>query len=175
MKTNTEKAKKFTNHATKLYKDGQIDKAIEVYQLAIKADKYYAKAYYKLGTLYINQDEYEKAIEYLKLAIDNNPRDAVAYNNLGCCYLSMSEYDIAIDLFNKSIIINPNYIRPYTNRATAYREIYMDDRADNDDIRSRELENSGITQPQVNDDIDANELTIEQLKSTLTTTEEAAQ
>ena len=171
MKTKTEKARKLTNHATKAYKDGKKERAIELYQAAIAEDEYYANAYYKLGTLYLKEDLYDKAIEYIELAIENNPRDPIMHNNMGCSYLSKNMYDEAIDHFNSAIKIDPNYMRPYKNRAKAYREIYMDDRARNDDNRMQELEQRRITQPQQNEEVTDGE-SAEIIKASITTIEE---
>ena len=168
MKTKTEKARKLTNHGTKAYKSGKTNQAIKLYKSAIEEDKYYAYAYYKLGTLQLKEGNYDEAIKYINQAIENNPEDPIMHNNIGCCYLSKNMYDEAIDHFNKAIKINPDYIRPYGNRANAYHEIYMDDRARNDENRMQELENNNIIQPQQEEDIKDGE-TLQEIQNTEST------
>ena len=52
---------------------GEVDRAIEDYNIAIDLNPKYAAAYYNRGLVYNNKDDFDAAIEDFSKAIDLNP------------------------------------------------------------------------------------------------------
>ena len=81
-------------------------KAIEHYELAIKANPNYERAYHKIGIVYFNLGLYEKAIEYYTKAIDINPNKIEAYHGRGIVYHMMSNHQKGVDDLTKALQID---------------------------------------------------------------------
>lgn len=70
------------------YKEKNIDKAIEMYELAIKNTKYLPDPYTNMGTIYFEKKDLKKALSYFKKASELGDRKAkrklaVVYKKLG--------------------------------------------------------------------------------------------
>ena len=81
------KAEEYCNLGAAYRAKGKYDKAIKVYNQAIKLDPDYAQAYHGLGVTYHIKEEnahynYDKAIEAYKKAIKLDPNYVKAHYNL---------------------------------------------------------------------------------------------
>jgi tetratricopeptide (TPR) repeat protein len=111
----------YNNKADFYRKQGQIDKAIELYNDAILiADKPYL-SYNQLGFLYNNQRKYDLAIQVLNKSISINGNYAGSYLNRGVSNLNIGRLDLALADFNKTLSVNPNVNAAYYNRGYTYK------------------------------------------------------
>ncbi len=118
---NIEKADKFFEKAEKAYQKNDYKKAKEYYEITIKLNPNYTKAYYNLALLLSNDyfKDYEKAKEYYEIAIKLNPKLAETYYNLANLLSNdyFKDYEKAKEYLEKAIRINPNYAAPCYNLA----------------------------------------------------------
>lgn len=91
------------------YRDDRDEKAIEVFQEAIKLDPDLAEAHFRLGLTFdaLGQEQeavgaYKKAIEKYKKHLGQNNEDAEAHYNLGQTYASLSLYNEAVGEYRQA-------------------------------------------------------------------------
>jgi tetratricopeptide (TPR) repeat protein len=101
-------------------KTGNIDKAIECFNEAIRLNPNHAIAYKNRGNAYIRMDNFEKAIENYTKAIQCDPGFAVAYHNRGNAYSHVGNLDNAIADYTRLIELNPNEGDSYVLRGSTY-------------------------------------------------------
>jgi tetratricopeptide (TPR) repeat protein len=119
---------------TKFLDDGEIDKAIDALDQAVKLDPNLAEAWFKLGiahglaekrdeTRVTNDDApankdpkarsnsekaFDKAVTAYKKVIDANPEDDVAYFNLGRAYNKLNEDEDAAKALRQAVKLKPD-------------------------------------------------------------------
>jgi tetratricopeptide (TPR) repeat protein len=104
-----------------VYNDqGNLTKAIESYEKAIKINPDAAGAYNNLGLAYKDQGNLTKAIQYYKKAIELDPDAAKAYNNLGIVYANQGNHTKAIEYYKKTIELDPDDAEAYYNLGLTY-------------------------------------------------------
>ncbi len=108
---------------------GQVDAAIEQYDIALELDPGFAQAYNNRGNAYRAKGELDRAIQDYEQALSLDPKDAFAYNNRGNVYRAKGALDRAIQDYDQAIALDPNYAVAYSNRGNAYREKGDPDRA----------------------------------------------
>src|SRR6185295_5221970 len=91
------------------YRTDDDQKAVEVFQEALKLDPELAEAHFRLGLAYDavgkeqeGQDSYKKAIEKYKKYLPDNPKDAEAYYNMGQAYAGLHLYSEAISKYREA-------------------------------------------------------------------------
>jgi tetratricopeptide (TPR) repeat protein len=100
---------------------GQIDKAIEHYQISRNLNPMHPMPPNNLGLAYSSKGFIDKAIEQFQIAIKLNPYYSDAYYNLGIAYNSKGEIDKSIEQYQIAIKLNPGHWRAYFNLGNAYR------------------------------------------------------
>ena len=118
---------------TKFLDEGEIDKAIDALDQAVKANPDLAEGWFKLGIAYglaekrdetiategIPSDEtkktkpnsekaFEKAVNAYKKIVDANPEDDVAYYNLGRAYNKLNKDEDAARALKQAVKIKPD-------------------------------------------------------------------
>lgn len=98
------------------FKEGNYDRAIDLYTKAIKKDPAHAEAYNLLGMAYrmkyrsTNELEYrEKEIRSFRKAINIEPENVNALVNLGSTLYDMNRKQEALPYLKKAIEIRPNH------------------------------------------------------------------
>lgn len=105
-----------------IYKeDNKYQKAIVLYNEAIKLDNKYIDAYMKLGYIYIIQKEYDRAIELYSEVIKIDSKFVSAYIRLGIIARIQKEYDKAIEYYNEVIKIDSKDAYTYNSLGNIYR------------------------------------------------------
>ena len=132
--------------ATDLMDDQKYKLAIEGYEIALKRDKNFVKAYDNIAICYRQHNDLDKAIKYYKKSLDIYPEGDVALMNIGVIYSEKSDFKTSIKYYNKLIKFHPknaegyfgagkNYflVKDYENALnnifTAHR-IYLEDKSD---------------------------------------------
>jgi tetratricopeptide (TPR) repeat protein len=108
---------------------GQLDRAIEDFDQAIRLNPNFAEAYVKRSIAHALKGQPDRAIEDLDQAIRLNPNYAEAFNYRGANYARKFQLDHAIADFDKAIRLNPNFAEAFSNRGNAYRRKGQLDRA----------------------------------------------
>jgi tetratricopeptide (TPR) repeat protein len=98
-----------------LYALGESDKAIDLYQRALKIDPDFVLARYDLAVAYRGLGEVEKAITEYEKVLKINPRFPEALSNLGGQYFRQGNVDKAVTHFRRAIEVYPNFIQALSN------------------------------------------------------------
>jgi len=86
------------------------NKAIEMYNQAIKLKPDYDLAYNNLGCAYYEKERYDDAITAYKKALEIEPNSKITHSNLGCAYYNKGMYEEALEEFKKELKNNPDYV-----------------------------------------------------------------
>jgi lipoprotein NlpI len=127
--TQQDLAKDFSNRGTAYGRKGQLDRAIEDFDWAIRLNPNYAEAFNYRGANYARKGQLDRAIGDFDKAIRLNPNYAQAFNNRGTAYRRKGQLDRAIEDLDQAIRLNPNYAQAFYNRGTAYNRKGQPDRA----------------------------------------------
>jgi len=122
--------KKFPNNSFILNLSGmayqRLDKdhkAINFFELALKADNANISAMNNLANSLKNTEQYFKAEQIYKKIIKINPSYINAYNNYGNLKYSLNHFNEAIELFLKALKINSEEINILITLAASYQSI----------------------------------------------------
>ncbi|MBK8956343.1 MAG: tetratricopeptide repeat protein [Saprospiraceae bacterium] len=113
-------AKAYTNRAYLYQQQGQLEKALQHYQLSLKYNVIDAEVYYNMGVIYYNTNRDSLALVSYGTALQYKPSYAEAFNGRGSVYARMGNSQKAYDDFNKCLSLDPNYALAYKNRASSY-------------------------------------------------------
>lgn len=115
-------AVKHYNHGLELQNSGFLNKAVEEYRAAIKADDRLEQAYSNLGLIYIAQNNFDKAKEAFDKALSIKPNRPNSLNGLASVLYKQKRIDEAIELWKKAIKFNPKFSAAYSNLGHAFHE-----------------------------------------------------
>jgi protein O-mannosyl-transferase len=97
---------------------GNLDKAIEYYNLALKINPTYFSVLNNLGSALSSKGDIDGSIRYYKKAIESEPNNRSIYriyNNLGIAAYHQKRFKDAVSYFEKALNVNPNYYSTYNN------------------------------------------------------------
>ena len=106
-------AREFYNQAKSAAQQGQLEKAIEFYQNAIRIDPEYGRALTGLGAIFLNQKRMDEAQALFEKAISIDPNHATALINLATIEQMRGEVESAVARLKRVITINPEYHEAY--------------------------------------------------------------
>lgn len=119
---------------------GEIDRAIEAFNEAVRLDPDNAYAYANRGIAYLDEDEPLAAVRDLTRALQLEPAIAASVRvQRGSGYLAQGSYREAVADFSEAIRLNPKDADAYQGRAEAFRKLGERARAAEDARRAREL------------------------------------
>jgi Flp pilus assembly protein TadD len=111
-----------------LLQQGQLDKAIQHQQEALRLCPGEPSALTNLGMALALQRRYPDAIKYYRLSLKSDPEQATTYNNLGAAILSNNgDPEEAVANFRQALRLKPDYDNAHLNLATV---LTMQDRFD---------------------------------------------
>lgn len=101
--------------------NGQLDKAIEQFRVALQLKPDYGDVYLNLGYIYSEQGKFDEAIKHYQRALQFTNYDLhYIYTGIGLVYLRLGLLDEAIKHFQISIKGNPRYYLSHYNLGIAY-------------------------------------------------------
>jgi tetratricopeptide (TPR) repeat protein len=83
--------------------------AKEAFIRCINADPDYAKAYYNLGCVLMDEDSLDKAIKQFNFAMQYNPTYTEAYYNRGLCHEIKNDMKAAASDYNQALAFDPGF------------------------------------------------------------------
>jgi tetratricopeptide (TPR) repeat protein len=116
----SEQSKAKFDSAMSLYKNGQLQEAIEQAKESISLDPKVSVPYTFLGNVYNELKNSEEAEKYFKKAVEINPREGGALNGLGLLYSEKGLRDKAIEFFKKAMGAAPEYYGVHVNLGKEY-------------------------------------------------------
>ncbi|PJA40645.1 hypothetical protein CO178_01795 [candidate division WWE3 bacterium CG_4_9_14_3_um_filter_34_6] len=117
-------------------RNGEFEKAVEEFKMAIQINPNYADAYHNLANTYQQMAEFNSEnSNFLQLSIDSyneaikyNPNLWQSYQNIGIIYFNAGDYENSIGFFEKAFSKNPNINLAY-NLALVYSKADKPDQA----------------------------------------------
>ncbi len=91
-----------------LFEDGNVDKAIELVQEAIKAKPKYAQAYNRLGYMLLKKGRINDALDAFESAMKINPALHSSQTGTGLALLKKGDAKGAETIVKKALILNPH-------------------------------------------------------------------
>jgi TonB family protein len=97
--------------ALKLFRDGELEKALDVLKRAVKENSRDGEAWYYLGVVYLHLSEFKKGADAFKKAVEMRP-DLAAPAQAGYAYALVlrNKLDSAALAANKALAIDPNNV-----------------------------------------------------------------
>ena len=90
------------------FQNGDTEKAVESYELALQKFPDFRRARKNLGLLMVQVNEFDGAVEQLTKAIELGERDGRAYGLLGYCYVNKENYVAAEAAYRNAILQQPD-------------------------------------------------------------------
>ncbi|UCE27787.1 MAG: tetratricopeptide repeat protein, partial [Candidatus Coatesbacteria bacterium] len=109
--------------ASTFRKEGDYEKAEEVFFRAIAAAPDYIYAYNNLSLMYSVTGEMEKAAEYARRSIKLLKGSAVPWHTLGMYYMVQGQFRTALDHFLAAYSYDPGYAKAAYNAACCYARL----------------------------------------------------
>ena len=99
---------------------GQLDRALEDYDEAIRLSPANTNNFNLRGSVYDSKGQPERALQDYNQALKLDPNSSTAYNNRGLAYVHLDQTDRGIQDYTQAVKLNPNYSTAYSNRGIAY-------------------------------------------------------
>ena len=127
--SNDNNQKNLIERALDFHKNGQINKALNLYLEIIKTEENNPQLLFLLGTACVQLEKTEQGINYLERSLSIKPDNASAHSNLGNALKNLNRYEEALTSFDKAINLNPNFADAYSNRGVILQEMRRYDEA----------------------------------------------
>jgi len=100
---------------------GNLDKALKLYEKAIRVKPDKEDAHYNAALIYDKRGEYGKALRHYMVSLRLKPSSGTSYN-IAMIYQSLNRITPAIKFYKLAIKLNPNNENAHYNLAWAYQE-----------------------------------------------------
>jgi tetratricopeptide (TPR) repeat protein len=87
---------------------GHLDKAQQLFELALKAEPKSIEARMKLAGLFLSRNQFDKSIKAYKQIIGMDPKNAKAWMGIGIAYLHTGNKDMTRAAWNEAIKVDPS-------------------------------------------------------------------
>jgi tetratricopeptide (TPR) repeat protein len=111
------------NYAYSLAETGKNDRAIEIYQVALKRNPKYVGALNNLGVLYQTLKDYPKAEEYYRAGLRFEPKDFLLNRNLGRVLLVRGQFEEARQQSESTLNLKPEDVWTMIDVAHAWASL----------------------------------------------------
>lgn len=108
---------------------GQVDRAIEEFQMAVRQNPDMADAHYNLGLILGERGRWEEAINALGKAAELRPKDADPHLAMGVIAGQIGDDDRAIHEFIEAIKLRPDLAEAHFRLGVIYQKRKLDDMA----------------------------------------------
>ena len=113
----------YIHRATFYRKAGNPDKALELYNEAIRINKISHGAYCNRANIYFDRGQDSLAMEGYNMSLSIKPDYAPALDNRGALLARQGKFKQALVDLNHALQINPDYLSAYPNRALVFYEL----------------------------------------------------
>jgi protein O-GlcNAc transferase len=110
--------------AMQMHREGQLDKAMELYKKLAGIIPNNAEVKHLIGVIYYQKGDYKKSKTVIKQAIDIDPDNPAFFNNLGNSLVALEEYNDAIYCYEEAIELKEgNYPEAINNVGATLHQI----------------------------------------------------
>ncbi|PZM85955.1 MAG: hypothetical protein DKT66_00690 [Candidatus Melainabacteria bacterium] len=133
--------------ATAYEQDGQLDKALADYRIAIQLSKDYEYRFHSARVLQ-KQGKLNEAVAEMTSIIKSNPDEDEAWNKRGTLYYAMGKYKEAVKDFTQALATNFGSGETlYRARGRAYEKLGQKELAQKDFKKAEELQKKPVVEP----------------------------
>ena len=100
---------KYLREGIIFYQREDYDKALKIFEKALKLNPERAEIYYHRGLVYQAKGLWKEAAREYKKTLELNPEDVEAHNNLGVVYYNQGRLEKAKEQFEIALSINPDF------------------------------------------------------------------
>lgn len=108
---------------------GEVDKAIDQYEIAISLDPYYTRSRINLGAEFMRKRQTDKAIEQYQIALRLDPKSPDAHYNLGIALYAEGLRSQAIEQYQIALNLRPDFAKAHNNLGIVYGNLNFTDKA----------------------------------------------
>lgn len=116
-------AQELYQQSINLIDTGDYKQAEKKLRLAIRFDKTDTKSYYKLSSIFYQQEKYAETIKQLQKILLINPNEEDARVLIGVNYMKLKKYEDAKIIFSAILLKNPNSFEANFNLGVIYQNI----------------------------------------------------
>jgi len=102
--------------------NGELDKAVEHFRLALKIEPNLAETHNKLGNALKQLGQNENAVESYRRALEIKPDFAEAHGNLGVALHDLWKFEDEVASYRRAIEIKPDFAEAHSNLGVTLRE-----------------------------------------------------
>ena len=113
----------YGNRGNALSRQGNVDRALEDYNMAIKTCPWSVDPVLNRGVLLENMLRFDEAVEDYKAVLKVAPQDPAAWNNLGNATAGQGQYDLAVKYYDKAIRLAPRFSFAAANKALSLYQL----------------------------------------------------
>lgn len=113
----------YGNRGNALSRQGNVDRALEDYNMAIKTCPWSIDPVLNRGVLLENMLRFDEAVEDYKAVLKVAPQDPAAWNNLGNATAGQGQYDLAVKYYDKAIRLAPRFSFAAANKALSLYQL----------------------------------------------------
>jgi len=110
----------YDNLGVRLAYQGQLDKAIELHQQALRLDPDNLHAMNNLGVALARLRRFDEADRYFQRVLSLDPKFASAYNNIGLSYALQGNDESAFPYYQKALELESNHADAHNNIGNVY-------------------------------------------------------
>lgn len=107
---------------TEIKAQGDVHKAIQLYEQSVSVNPVCVEALYNLGVAYSETGEVQKSMFAYHCALKLNPQCAHAHNNLGVLYRMQGQMELAKKSYEAALVAQPNFTQGLNNLAVMYTQ-----------------------------------------------------
>lgn len=108
--------------ACRLYGDGDVDQAIELFRLSLMSEPGNPEAHFHLAECLYRQRELRAALERYYVAVEQDHDYLEAWTQIGCLHRELGEPDQALDAFEIALEVFPDYAEAHYHMAELLHE-----------------------------------------------------
>lgn len=109
--------------ARKLLEDGELDKGLELAQLAVRQTPKRSAAWNTLGRVQLRMGHRKDAIASFEKAVELNPSNSYAHNNLGLALIYDKRFEDAVEALEEAVELEPVEGYMWNNLGMAYEQL----------------------------------------------------
>lgn len=113
-------ARAHTNYGVFLQQSGDLESALEQYEIALSIDENDIETHFNYGTALMAARQMDRALVEFQATIRFEPNHTLALSNLGNVFASMDRNDEAIEMYHKALQLNPNFAPIHVNLANTF-------------------------------------------------------